>query len=243
MRSTSYNSPIDLFAVGCIMAELYTFRPLFPGSSEIDMIFKICSVLGTPNKTDWPEGYQLAAAMNFKFPQCSPSCLRSLIPNANREAIQLIADLIAWNPKRRPTAREALRRPYFKPIQPISIVRSPDSGGDKRPSAVPVPNRPVVKQPQRQLQPRPHVHHSIPSNMSKEISQPKNDLDALTQSVSHEHRDQLGVGMQKDDILDETVFDSVKDNKIGKSDAPFENWTAVTKSESYSSPHINESGK
>ncbi|VDP28953.1 unnamed protein product [Schistosoma margrebowiei] len=50
LRSTSYNSPVDLFAVGCIMAELYTFRPLFPGSSEIDMVFKICSVLGTPSK-------------------------------------------------------------------------------------------------------------------------------------------------------------------------------------------------
>ena len=39
------------------MAELYTFRPLFPGNSEIDEIFKICSVLGTPDKRDWPEGF------------------------------------------------------------------------------------------------------------------------------------------------------------------------------------------
>ena len=50
LRSTSYSSPIDIWAVGCIMAELYTYRPLFPGSSEIDEIFKICSVLGTPDK-------------------------------------------------------------------------------------------------------------------------------------------------------------------------------------------------
>ncbi len=48
LRSTNYNSPIDLWAVGCIMAEIYTFRPLFPGASEMDEIFKICSVLGTP---------------------------------------------------------------------------------------------------------------------------------------------------------------------------------------------------
>lgn len=32
------------------MSELYTFRPLFPGSSEVDQLFKICSVLGTPDK-------------------------------------------------------------------------------------------------------------------------------------------------------------------------------------------------
>ena len=54
--STFYSAPIDIWAVGCIMAELYTFRPLFPGNSEIDEIFKICSVLGTPDKRDWPEG-------------------------------------------------------------------------------------------------------------------------------------------------------------------------------------------
>lgn len=48
LRSTNYNSPIDLWAMGCIMAEVYTFRPLFPGISEVDEIFKICSILGTP---------------------------------------------------------------------------------------------------------------------------------------------------------------------------------------------------
>nr|CAD7257385.1 unnamed protein product [Timema shepardi] len=68
LHSTTYNSSIDLWAVGCIMAELYTFRPLFPGNSEIDEIFKISSVLGTPDKRDWVEGYQLAGAMNFKYP-------------------------------------------------------------------------------------------------------------------------------------------------------------------------------
>ena len=50
LRSTNYSSPIDMWAVGCIMAELYTLRPLFPGSSEVDEIFKICAVLGTPSK-------------------------------------------------------------------------------------------------------------------------------------------------------------------------------------------------
>ena len=50
LRSTNYSSPIDVWAVGCIMAELYTLRPLFPGSSEVDEIFKICAVLGSPSK-------------------------------------------------------------------------------------------------------------------------------------------------------------------------------------------------
>ncbi|XP_074549975.1 serine/threonine-protein kinase MAK isoform X2 [Halichoeres trimaculatus] len=114
LRSSTYSSPIDLWAVGCIMAELYTLRPLFPGNSEVDEIFKICQVLGTVKKADWPEGYQLASAMNFRFPQCVPTPLKTLIPNASNEAITLMKDLLQWDPKKRPTAVQALRYPYFQ---------------------------------------------------------------------------------------------------------------------------------
>ncbi|XP_037085123.1 serine/threonine-protein kinase ICK-like isoform X2 [Pollicipes pollicipes] len=114
LRSNSYSSPIDIWAVGCIMAEVYTYRPLFPGSSEIDEIFKICSVLGTPDKRDWPEGHQLAANISFNFPQFSPTPLETLIPNASAEAIILIRDMLLWNPNKRPTAQQAIRYPYFQ---------------------------------------------------------------------------------------------------------------------------------
>lgn len=50
LKAPNYSSPIDLWAVGCIMYETYTFRPLFPGSSEIDTLFRITAVLGTPTK-------------------------------------------------------------------------------------------------------------------------------------------------------------------------------------------------
>eukprot|EP00878_Enallax_costatus_P042218 GHUV01049382.1.p1 GENE.GHUV01049382.1~~GHUV01049382.1.p1 ORF type:complete len:100 (-),score=29.46 GHUV01049382.1:110-409(-) len=66
LRSSYYSAPIDMFALGAIMAELYTLRPLFPGSSEADELVKIASVLGTPTQTTWPEGLRLAAAMDFK---------------------------------------------------------------------------------------------------------------------------------------------------------------------------------
>ncbi|NWX45186.1 MAK kinase, partial [Steatornis caripensis] len=114
LRSSVYSSPIDMWAVGSIMAELYTLRPLFPGTSEVDEIFKICQVLGTPKKSDWPEGYHLASAMNFRFPQCVPISLKTLIPNASNEAIQLMSDTLNWNPKKRPTASQALKYPYFQ---------------------------------------------------------------------------------------------------------------------------------
>lgn len=131
LRSTNYSSPIDMWAVGCIMAELYTLRPLFPGSSEVDEIFKICAVLGTPSKAEWPEGHKLAAAMNFRFPQMVQTPLKQIIPNASPEAIQLMRDMLLWDPKKRPTCQQALRYPYFqvgqnlpKPLQTTAVASS-----------------------------------------------------------------------------------------------------------------------
>lgn len=56
LRAPNYNSPIDQWACGGIMAEMYTLRPLFPGSSEADEIYKICAILGSPSMKSWPDG-------------------------------------------------------------------------------------------------------------------------------------------------------------------------------------------
>jgi serine/threonine protein kinase len=114
LRATAYNSPIDLWAVGCIMAELYSFRPLFPGSSEPDEIHKICAIMGTPTQQNWPEGLRLAAAMHFKFPRFSPVALSTIVPNASSHALALLQDMLAYDPRKRPTAAQALQHPYFQ---------------------------------------------------------------------------------------------------------------------------------
>ncbi|XP_042445212.1 cyclin-dependent kinase F-4-like isoform X1 [Zingiber officinale] len=69
LHSSVYNSAVDMWAIGAIMAELFTLHPLFPGSNEADQLCKICSVFGSPNSDLWSEGLQLAAAMNYHFPQ------------------------------------------------------------------------------------------------------------------------------------------------------------------------------
>ncbi|XP_029962458.1 serine/threonine-protein kinase ICK-like isoform X1 [Salarias fasciatus] len=152
LRSTLYNSPIDQWAVGCIMAELYTFRPLFPGSSEVDTIFKICQVLGTPKKNDWPEGYQLAYAMNFRWPQCVPSNLKTLIPNASPEAIHLMTDLLQWDPTKRPLAAEVLRYSYFHVGQALGTPQQILEQGRPQMGLAPL-QAPLQSQQTRQLQP------------------------------------------------------------------------------------------
>jgi|Transcript_104724 protein kinase len=113
LRSSVYNSPLDLWACGAIMAELYTFRPLFPGSSESDQLFKICSVLGTPSQAAWPEGHKLASKINFRFPQFVPTDLDTLIPQASREGIELMMGTMAWDPQHRLSAQRCLQHPYF----------------------------------------------------------------------------------------------------------------------------------
>lgn len=59
-------------------------------------------------QNDWPEGYHLASAMNFRWPQCVPSNLKTLIPNASPEAIHLMTDLLQWDPKKRPASAQVV---------------------------------------------------------------------------------------------------------------------------------------
>ncbi|KAI6660344.1 hypothetical protein LOD99_13932 [Oopsacas minuta] len=113
LRSTAYNSPVDLWAIGCIMAEVYTFRPLFPGANEVDEIFKVCAILGSPDKESWPDGLRLASSMSFKFPNINATKLRNIVRNAKYEGMDLMEKLLSWDPRKRPSAVEALKHKYF----------------------------------------------------------------------------------------------------------------------------------
>ena len=125
LRSTNYNSPVDIFALGCIMAELYMLRPLAPGTNENDQLLKFCTMLGTPNMNAWPEGYKLASKMGYKFPSCQGVNFSTLIPNASFDAIQLMLRMLAWDPQKRPTAAECLEHPYFASITGQNISEEP----------------------------------------------------------------------------------------------------------------------
>ncbi|XP_030749308.1 serine/threonine-protein kinase dyf-5-like isoform X2 [Sitophilus oryzae] len=125
LHSTTYSSPIDLWAVGCIAAEVYTYRPLFPGTTETDQLYKICAIMGTPDKKKWPEGYQLAGAVGFKFPYFVKTQLSDVVPQAGSLAVALMDDLMEWNPVHRPTAQGALKHQYFQVGQSYSSVTRP----------------------------------------------------------------------------------------------------------------------
>ncbi|KAL6549798.1 hypothetical protein OROMI_020286 [Orobanche minor] len=118
LQSPAYGHPVDIWAMGAIMAELFTLRPLFPGSRilglEADEIYKICCVIGSPSKSEWTQGLELASAINYQFPRVAGVHLSSLVPGVSEDAINLIKSLCSWNPCKRPTALEALQHPFFK---------------------------------------------------------------------------------------------------------------------------------
>ena len=49
-----YDAGVDLWAVGAIAAELLALKPLFAGNNDIDQIFRVFQVLGTPTNSSWP---------------------------------------------------------------------------------------------------------------------------------------------------------------------------------------------
>jgi protein kinase len=114
LQSPAYGSAVDMWAMGAIMAELFTLHPLFPGSSEADEIYKICSVIGSPTQAEWAEGIELAQAINYQFPQLAGVHLSALIPSAGKDAINLITSLCSWDPCKRPAASEVLQHPFFQ---------------------------------------------------------------------------------------------------------------------------------
>jgi male germ cell-associated kinase len=111
LHSPRYSWQIDIFAVGCMAAELFLLRPLFPGTSEVDQLNRLCSVPGTPG--DWPEGQRLAAAVNYAFPQYIPTPLAEIIPRASPEAVEFVRTLLRWDPSTRPSADMCLNHPYL----------------------------------------------------------------------------------------------------------------------------------
>jgi protein kinase len=140
LRSDNYNSPIDIWACGGILAELFTLRPLFPGSSEADEIYKICAILGTPNTTNWNDGLRLAGQMQFRFPQFVSTPLSQVLPNVSNEGIELLTDLMKWDPNKRPTASQSLQYAFF---QVDCSMPAPES------SAVPQPSTFTRRPPQK----------------------------------------------------------------------------------------------
>src|SRR5690606_24640718 len=52
--SRSYDYSVDLWGLGCVFYELLTFSPMFPGINDINQLYQVLSIRGTPNLENWP---------------------------------------------------------------------------------------------------------------------------------------------------------------------------------------------
>jgi serine/threonine protein kinase len=107
-----YSTPVDMWSVGCIFAELVTKRPLFPGDCEIDELFRIFRTLGTPCDEVWP-GVTSLPDYKTTFGQWKPQDMASIVPGLDALGLDLLSKMLKYAPQERITAKEALRHPYF----------------------------------------------------------------------------------------------------------------------------------
>ena len=105
-------TPLDLWSIGCIFAEMIMARPIFAGDSEIDELFRIFRVLGTPNEQSWPGVTQLP---DYKpsFPIWNARPLGEVMKGVEGAALDLLAQTLVYEPSKRCSAKAAMQHPYF----------------------------------------------------------------------------------------------------------------------------------
>ncbi|MQM05465.1 hypothetical protein Taro_038275 [Colocasia esculenta] len=120
LGAKEYSTAIDMWSLGCIMAELLAKEPLFNGKTEFDQLDKIFRTLGTPNEKIWPGFAKLPGVkVNFvkqpynrlreKFPPTSFSGR----PTLSEAGFDLLNKLLTYDPEKRITAGDALNHDWF----------------------------------------------------------------------------------------------------------------------------------
>ncbi|XP_077210359.1 cell division control protein 2 homolog D-like [Tasmannia lanceolata] len=119
LGATHYSTPVDVWSVGCIFAELVTTRALFQGDSELQQLLHIFRLLGTPNEEVWPGVSELR---NWhEYPQWSPQNLSSMVPGLDADGLDLLSKMLLYNPLKRISAKKAMEHPYFDDLNKASL--------------------------------------------------------------------------------------------------------------------------
>lgn len=162
MGSRNYSTSIDMWSAGCILAEMFIGRPLFPGGSNEDQLMKIFRLMGTPNERTWPGVSQLP---NYRpnFNMFIPQDLRTIIPNIDPLALNLLNSLLQMRPENRISAAQALQHPWFSEYNNNHMVGSV--------SLDPISQEQQLQQHQLQQQQQQTAHNQIPQSIPPQNNQ------------------------------------------------------------------------
>uniref|UniRef100_A0A0D9V375 mitogen-activated protein kinase n=1 Tax=Leersia perrieri TaxID=77586 RepID=A0A0D9V375_9ORYZ len=117
---SKYTPAIDIWSIGCIFAEVLTGKPLFSGKNVVHQLDLMTDLLGTPSmdtisRVRNEKARRYLSSMRKK----EPILFSQKFPNADPLALDLLQKLLAFDPKDRPTAEEALAHPYFKGLAKV----------------------------------------------------------------------------------------------------------------------------
>ncbi|KAB8235175.1 Cdk5/Pho85 family cyclin-dependent kinase [Aspergillus alliaceus] len=115
LGSRSYNTSIDIWSIGCILAEMYTGRPLFPGTTNDDQLLKIFRVMGTPSEITWP-GISKFPEYKPDFPVYATQDLRQVVSRIDPLGVDLLRRMLQLRPEMRISAASALNHVWFNDI-------------------------------------------------------------------------------------------------------------------------------
>eukprot|EP00826_Nyctotherus_ovalis_P055609 TRINITY_DN739_c0_g5_i1.p3 TRINITY_DN739_c0_g5~~TRINITY_DN739_c0_g5_i1.p3 ORF type:complete len:185 (-),score=66.80 TRINITY_DN739_c0_g5_i1:327-881(-) len=105
---------MDIWGTGCVLFEVLSLFPLFPGNNELDQVHKIHNIFGTPRQEVLDSFQKHATHMEFNFKSKEGTGIAKLIPHVSAEAQDLISKMLAYTEGERITAKQALSHPWFQ---------------------------------------------------------------------------------------------------------------------------------
>ncbi|KNH06445.1 cell division protein kinase [Perkinsela sp. CCAP 1560/4] len=122
LGNTSYGTAVDMWAIGCIILEMVTGVPLFPGKNDFDQLLKICAFLGSPTPQNWPSMMSYPNSANTlskeeftdaRQPECEAYYTQPAFAKFGPDGIDLLKRMLLYEPAERITAAQALEHAYF----------------------------------------------------------------------------------------------------------------------------------
>uniref|UniRef100_A0A671F203 Cyclin dependent kinase 10 n=1 Tax=Rhinolophus ferrumequinum TaxID=59479 RepID=A0A671F203_RHIFE len=114
LGTTTQTTSIDMWAAGCVLAELLAHKPLLPGTSEIHQVDLIVQLLGTPSENIWPGFSKLPLVSQYSLRRQPYNNLKHRFPWLSEAGLRLLNLLFMYDPKKRATAGDCLESSYFK---------------------------------------------------------------------------------------------------------------------------------